>query len=564
MPEVKFDPWALITAKENEKSELKARWDTDADLIDNVAYTMKDLDGNTEARVFHVTIPNASLFYAKIWALIASVSRLPTINSKILTDDEKAYITNFIQDDDYEIDKLLNNRGKQSAFATHAQNFCGRGWSVEQHLSRVGRDGKFLTDVRPLDPYGFTYASDIYGMKWGCIETLRSKEDIESQYNKTISGDNAIIKDFWNDEKEFIYLKENTDRKGEQIDERDNPYGYPPFIVKAVSFGPGGLGRRDGIRNTLKGKGESIFYPHRAMFAELNFMASMIKTQAYDDLRPGLQEAGDKGATMPKRYPVSKTAIARQNRLELVPTRGMTRSMLEYMRLIESIIQRSGLSAIDQGMLDFPLAAVALAKMMAIKESLTLPRLSAMAELYQARTWMIIDQAQRFGATVEIGQENMKRTYETEKLSGPYTISWKYLSESLEDIAAKAAIGNSMRGLLSDNDIRRDIIMRENPAADEDSLEVQDAKRTEPLIKLLERIFSLIDEDTEESQAEAWILHHRLTTELKQRVGQGIQPSEVAKQPSPTQQLAVFGRGGRPGGPQPVTKETQPVEGDVS
>ena len=563
MPDVKFDPWALITAKENEMSGLISRWDTDADLIDNVKYTMKDLDGNTEARVFHVTIPNASLFFAKIWALIASVSRKPTINSETLTDDEKADIINFIQDDDYEIDKLLNNRGEMSAFATHAKNFCGRGSSVEQHLSRVGRDGKFLTDVRPLDPYGFTYASGIYGMKWGCIETLRSKEDIEDEYNITISGDSAVIKDYWNSEKEFVYLKQDTDRQGKQIDEQDNPYRYPPFIVQAVPFGPGGLGRKNGITNILKGKGESIFYPHRDMFAELNFMASIIKTQAYDDLRPGLQQPGDTINKRPKKYPGSKTIVSVENPLLLTPTRGMTRSMLEFMRIIESVIQRSGLSAIDQGVLDFPLAAVALAKMMAVKESLTLPRLQAMSELYQARTWMIIDQAQRFGSTVEIGQENMKRTYETDKLSGPYTISWKYLSESLEDMAAKAAIGNSMRGLLSDNDIRRDILMRENPAADEDSLEIQDVKRIDEEIKILERIFSLIDEDTDKSQAEAWILYHRLTTILKQRVGQGIQEGQALKPPSSTQQLPIFGRGGRPGGPQPATKESQPVEGDV-
>ncbi|KKK52380.1 hypothetical protein LCGC14_3105500, partial [marine sediment metagenome] len=343
---------------------------------------------------FSVTIPNASLFFAKIWALIASVSRLPTINSEILTDDEKADIVNFIQDDDYEIDALLNNRGQLAAFEAHAKYLSGRGWTVEQHLSRKGKDGEFLTDVRPLDPYGFTYSSGIYGMKWGCIETLRSKADIEDEFNLSISGDNAVVKDFWNSEKEYIYLKQETGIKGKQIDERDNPYGYPPFIVKAVPFGPGRLKRCGNLQDTLKGTGESIFYPHRDMFAELNWMASVIKTQAYDDLRPALQMPGDKTAKTPKEYAgLSKTTKAVKDPLILVPTRGMTRSMLEFMRIIESIIQRSGLSTIDQGVLDFPLAAVALAKMMAVKESLTLPRLQAMSELYQLRTKMIIDQA---------------------------------------------------------------------------------------------------------------------------------------------------------------------------
>lgn len=545
MPE-KRDPWDLVKAKEDEKGGLIKRWDKDADLIDNAPYTLRDVNGDKEARAFHVTIPNAALYFAKIWALVAGVSRLPTINSVELSDDEKMDIVNFLSDYDYEIDALLNNKGQQSAFVTHAKNLCGRGWTVEQHLSRKGEDGKLLTDVRPLDAYGFTYSSGIYGMRWGCIETLRSKADIEDEFNVTVKDDTGIVKDLWNSKKEIIKVD------GEQVDERDNPYGYPPFIVQVVPFGPGLMRRND----TLKGVGESIFYPHRDMFDELNFMASVIKTQAYDDLRPALQKLGTKG---PKKYPTSKSILPTDELLQIVPTRGFTAAMQQFMGLIESIIQRAGLSAIDQGTLNFPLSAVALTKMMAVKESLTLPRLQAMSELYQARTRMIIDQVRKFGATIEIGPENTKRRYDTSKLSGPYTITWNYLSESLEDMAAKAAIGNSLKGLLPDNAIRKDILQRENPKADEDALEVQEAKALEPILKLMERTFSLIDEDTKESQAEAWVLHHRITTELKQRVAQGVQPLGAIKPSAPSQQMPIFGRGGRPGGPQPVTKESQPA-----
>lgn len=560
--------WAWITEKEKEYSDLRNRWDFDADLIDiDRPYVMRDLKGEKEARVFHVTIPNAALFYAKIWALIAGVSRLPTINSKILKDGEKADIINFIQDYDYEIDSLLNNKGEQSAFVTHAGFFCARGWSVEQHLSRPGKGGKWLADVRQIDPRWFTYSSGINGLERGCAETLRSKADIEEEFNISITGETAIIKDYWNRKKEKIFLSEmdtfseGSVARGRQIDERDNPYGVVPFIVQAVPFGPGILRTRD----YLKRRGESIFYPHRKMFDELNFMASILKTKAYDDLYPALQMVGDKLAKTPKKYAgTSKSTIALENALQLVPTRGMTTAMQQYMRTIEGIIQRSGLSDIDQGTLNFPLSAIALTTMMAVKESLTLPRLSAMAELYQARTRMIISQVQHFTDTIEIGPENTKRKYDTDKLSGPYTITWEYRSESLEEMAAKVAIGNSMKGMLADNDIRKDVWKRKNPKADEDALEVQEAKNQYPIIKLIERINSLIDADTEESQAEAWILHHQLTTELKQRVAQGVQPIEPIKPPTSQQQIKVFGGGGAAGGPQPVTKESQPrAEGEI-
>jgi hypothetical protein len=452
---------------------------------------------------------------------------------------------------EFEIDARLNNRGEQSAFMTHAGFLCGRGWSVEQHLSRKGRDGEFLTDVRQLDPRWFTYETDIYGMTWGCIETLRSKASIESQFNLSVPGDTAIVKDLWNSETEFIYLG------SKQIDERDNPYGYPPFIVQAVTFGAGLLKSRD----AFKRKGESIFYPHRDMFAELNYMASLLKTQSYEDLRSALQQPGNKMAKTPKKYPGPKSILPVDQPLLPVPTRGMTAAMQQFNRIIEGITQRAGLSDIDEGTLNFPLSAIALTKMMAVKDSLTLPRLSAMAELYQARTRMMINQAQRFGSTIEIGQEGMKRKYDTSKLSGPYTIEWGFRSDSLEGIAAKVAIGNSMRGMLSDNDIRRDVWQRVDTKADEDALEVQEAKEQEPIIKKLERIFSLIDENTEESNIEAWILHHSLTTELKQRVAQGVNPTEAQKPATPTQQLPIFG--GRSGGPQPAGRGLQtPIEGE--
>ncbi len=540
------DTLDLITAKEKELSELWARMDEDGRLIYNEDYVLRDWDNRTVKRVYSVTIPNAALFYAKMVSLISRVSRLPIITDPQdeMTDESKANIINFIKDMDFEIDTLLNNKDELDAFTTHSGYFCGRGWSAEQVLLRMD-DGKLVTDVRQLDPRWLTYASGMNGLEWFNYDMVRSAVDIESEYNIKVDADDGIIGDFWDKKVEKIYLDE------QQVDEKPNPYGYPPAVIQAVPFGAGLLKERDSIKR----KGESIFYPHRDMFKEVNFMASILKTQSFDDLRPALQQTGDKTAEHPKEYPASQGYTSTDEPLLLVPRRDMTNAMRNYLGIINSMIQRAGLSNLDEGTITFPLAAVAIAKMLAQKQSLTMPRLAALELLYRARTRMIINQIMAMGGSFKIGEEGRERTYKASELDGTYTVGWSYFTPSLEDDAAKSAIADSQRGLLPDRAIRRDTLQRENPEQDENWLEIEEAKRKEPLITDLERILSLIEEDTVESNAAAWILWNKLATILKQRMTGGVAEPQAPPPLRPTQQLPVFaqgGGGGRPGGVQPA------------
>jgi hypothetical protein len=520
--------------------------DEDSKLIYNEDYVLRDWKERPVKRVYSVTVPNAALFYAKMVSLISGVSRLPMVTDpkKEMSDDSKANIINFIRDMDFEIDTLLNNKDELDAFTTHSGYFCGRGWSAEQVLLR--KDGeKLIADVRPLDPRWLTYDSGIDGLEWFNYDMVRSSVDIEKEYNVTVRKEEGTIGAFWDSKVEKIYLDKV------QIDEKPNTYGYPPCVIQAVPFGAGLLKDRDAIRR----KGESIFYPHRDMFEEVNFMASILKTQSFDDLRPALQQPGDKTAETPKEYSASQSVTAVDEPLLLVPRRDMTNAMRNYLGIINSIIQRAGLSNLDEGTLTFPLAAVAIAKMLAQKQSLTMPRLAAHELLYRARTRMIINQIIAMGGSFTIGEEGRERTYKASELEGSYTIRWKYFTPSLEDDAAKSAIGASQRGLLSDRTIRKETLQVENPEEEEDLLEVEEAKRKEPLITDLERIYSLIDEDTNESNVEAWILFDKLTTILKQRKAGGVAEPEAPPPLRPQQQLPVFaqgGKGGPPGGVQPA------------
>jgi hypothetical protein len=46
----------------------------------------------------------------------------------------------------------------------------------------------FIADVRPIDSRWFSFALDMDGMTWGCARSLRSKADIEREYQIAISS----------------------------------------------------------------------------------------------------------------------------------------------------------------------------------------------------------------------------------------------------------------------------------------------------------------------------------------------------------------------------------------
>ncbi|KKM54500.1 hypothetical protein LCGC14_1553320, partial [marine sediment metagenome] len=246
-------PLQLIKDKETEQSSLIDRWKVDSDLINNEPFIMEGPNKQPVPRVYNVTLPNAAIFYAKMVALIAGVSRKMTVNDpqKKMTDDEKADIINFSGDTEIEIDTLLNNENEPEAFTSHAGYFCSRGWSAEQILFRMEGE-KLITDARPLDPRWFTFEAGKQGMEWGCsrmersrLDILREFEEFKNKFSFRGNGKTAIVRDFYDKKKHHIHINDSS------IVEEDTTYpDDPPFIVKAVDFGPM-LKEKDAI----KGKG---------------------------------------------------------------------------------------------------------------------------------------------------------------------------------------------------------------------------------------------------------------------------------------------------------------------
>ena len=525
----------LDTDKNSEFGPLHDRQDDDYKLIDTAPFTLKKYDKTEVPDAYSVTLPNAAIFFQKMVELIASGAPTPQINGKNLSDDDKAYITNYLTDTFYEKDATLSRRGKYSTHTAQSGFICGRGWVGTDVLVRM-KDGKLIYDVRYLDTRYLTWSGGMDDLDWRCYTMRRTRSDIFKTYGIEINQAYGIVKDNWTREFESVFID------GDLKKEIENGYGYVPTVIVPAPFGPGYIGEEDAIKRY----GESIFYPHRGMFEHMNYMASISKTQTFDDLRPSLAQITDNlNDKRPKKYPTSQTITNWKQQPTTIPTRGFTESMRYFSGLIDSILQRAGLSTVEEGNIPFPVAGIVLARLMGVKASLTAPRHQALSLLYSAVAMMELRQVQAIGGTIEIGQEGMKRSYDTAKLGGPFTVSWTFPVSTLEDRATRMAIANAEKGTISKRTIRRTTLEMENPEEEESFLEVEQAKEMEPIIIALERIFSLIKEHTKQANAEAWILWKRTEQILIQRLSQGTQEFQPQPEAKPTQQLKVFNSGGQ-------------------
>ena len=109
----------------------------------------------------------------------------------------------------------------------------------------------------------------------------------------------ARVDDFWDDEKEVIYINKT------KIDEKENTMGFPPFVIQ--KSGAGSMLMDEGY---LKYTGESVFAPNRSLYPELNRLATILQTLNMMTFAGGYQYESELGedATKPEE-PVQTTRL---------------------------------------------------------------------------------------------------------------------------------------------------------------------------------------------------------------------------------------------------------------
>jgi hypothetical protein len=522
-----MDLLSLAKDKENDFGELYSRMDADKDLIYNKPFRFVDYNGKPIPRSFSVTVPMAPDFYKKVVSRLASTSRQPIIKCAD-NSFNTGIIENFILDSEIEIDNYLSSKGELNAFLTNVDITCARGVCAEQHLWRI-EDGVLIPDTRQLDTRWLTYEFGSKGLLWASYSMIRSKAAIEEEYGVSIGGRTGVVRDCWDTKTNVTYVDDK------EVASRTNEYGFVPFCISHVNVGAN-------LRETdsLAYNSQSIFWPHRDMYAEMHFIASVLKAQSYESIRPALQMPntnGGQGAT-PSEYPGNGSITPVEQPILAMPRADMINSLRGYQAIVESLIEKASLSPTEYGNVSFPMSAVALARLMSTTGDILAPRLQALGRLYQLRFDMIRKQCSKFGK-IELGDELNKRTYNPKDLQGAYTVSFRYATETLEEMASRAAIAQGVKGIISDQTVRKTIMMLNDPDGEEQRIEAEEARRINPELQLFEQIHSLIDIGTEESMVEAAIEMDRLEKLLRSRSIGNITAPSVEKKPAPTQTLPM-------------------------
>ena len=274
----------FVTEKRKENLPLFDRMDNDLDLAAASHFTVKDAHGWRIRGVYNVTLPDPKLFAHRAVTRLASVERQTVIESENLDDEKATAIEHFLDDMAYEADARRLARGEPDVFTSHCQTVCLRGPVAEQVLIQSRGDGRLIPDIRPLDTRNFIYDAAPEGITRAAVVTRRPASAIAREYpDIAVKGSTAEIWDCWDAEKESVFIDERL------IMENPNPYGEVPFVVQWPAAGIS-LSDPDWRRSD----GESIFFLCRSddgtnIWDELNYVASILKTQAAETVQPPQQ-----------------------------------------------------------------------------------------------------------------------------------------------------------------------------------------------------------------------------------------------------------------------------------
>jgi len=536
-----------IEEKESEFSALYSRMDTDKDLCYGKAFKLLTVDGQEMPRVRNVTLPDGKMFARKTISVITGSNQQAVIEGEQLKDKETTLIEEFLKDAYIEADNRLAKRGITGLFPFLVEQACARGHLAARCLVRkVGKE--IVMDILPIDSRYFVYELGVNGLKWAAYKTTRSKARIKEEYKVDVPGDEEVVWDVWENDKNTVFI-------GEEVRTQPNPYKYVPFVWQMCP-----AGYMFGGTDNLSHEGESIFELSRDIFPEMNTLATVLQTLNVKAIKPDYQYESSEGVTAkkPGKAPYGEGTVVPVEKdmgYKAFPLADIHAATKLFYAMWEARLQRATMAATDLGNLTFPLSGQAI-RDLSQKDDLVLPRLQLLAMFYQQLSRMIIRQYQQWGLKAELGEEGHRRVYFPKDLNGEYTIKYKYFSSSPMEKLANYSVANAAGNILSEDTKRRDILKLEDPDGEATKVRAEMAEKLDPAIALYRLSGSLIDAD---KPLEARLVADRLVALLKQRQ-MGIEaPTPEVKEPE-KKDLTPLLKGGSSKSETPGSELTEPLK----
>jgi hypothetical protein len=530
---------ALADGKFKEWGKLHARMDGDRDLVNLAKYILRDTDNHIIPHAISITLNDPLVFAVNVESALNAAVEQVTVeseNKRLDTD----YIEDVIRAVFKETDKRLARQGRYNLNPFTDQMVTRRGRAAGRCLVNI-KDGILNPEIIPWDTRYVVYGMDTDGLAWISYKTLRTQDMVGAEYPDFIvtnKNEQIEVQDIWTRVNNEVWIG------NKQITEQKHGYGSVPAAVQIV---PCGSMTMDA--NTIEHQGESIFYMIRDLVPELNRLVSIIQNMNISSFDRALQlHIPDEQIT--GNPPPQHDEVTKPGAVNVVPVGGgydfmpldeIKQSAILLHQMIETRVQRGGVSNFDMGTFTQPMSAVALVEVGEGRDQVFLPRLGARGLLKQQLAEMFIQQIIQSGeSSVMIGRKEVQ----VSKLDGDYDITFKYFIKSPKVDIARYTMAEAAGNLVSNKMKRESILQLEDPAGEERQLRSEEAELLSPRIKMYRTIKALLEEGEhgdEDAQLEAEMLAMELGITLEQVMSGNFEPTTPTPAQAPKPMIPLMG-----------------------
>lgn len=448
----------LTKIKALESQEYFTRMDEHKYLYALDKYKMK-IDNKEVPDIINITLNDPQTFADYIIATLAgSIQQIEIEGDKLLTDQPE------------DIEELLNavmecagerltNMEYPGLNQFDFSMACLRGRVARRITLRI-KNGVFVPDILPIDTRFFVYEVGVDGLSLASYKMDKTPDQIRVIYPdfKGLSslGDGVSeleLRDVWTPKEHRIYVS------GEPFIE-PNPWGYVPFGVQICNTGNNLLDK-----DMRKYKGNSVYSGIADLYPELNRVVSILATLNVKVIQGNLQYKSREGtqANLPDESPLGLRTVLPvevEGGYYPMPLEDIRQATTMLWNILEQRKQEATIASSKYGNLDFPLSAVAIAKLGSETDKILFPRIEAVANLNMKSARMMIDQLKRIGGTIEIGELG---SFDTSCLNGKFKITYSYTQTSPQQDISNISIANSAKEFVSPDTIRRDYLKLQDP-----------------------------------------------------------------------------------------------------
>ena len=378
-----------------------------------------------------------------------------------------------------------------------------RGWFAGRSLLVKRPDGTTYVDITPWDPLHTYWCIGEDGLDWACYKTIKTKDQIFSQYNVKIdwdtsqSAEGSFVYDFYDKEMNTIIIHNgDMDRPNFRIAKKQVKHGAGKVPVFIGSVGPNplivGLNNTE-IKDTIADVGESVFSATRELYPKHNLMMSTLLELAARSRRQGLIVRSRDGTKTLDEDPYlegSEIALAQGENVEPLGMLEVARETGAFMGLVSGELQRGSLPHSVHGELNFQLSGYAINTLRQGVETLLGKYLRAIEKAYKMMFEIISDQysSGSFEA-MELSGMGRNRTYFLQTVTpdvvkGAGAPEINLVGQLPQDDMSKVSMAQMLRDgpvpLMSDRAIRDGVLAIQDSDEMDDAIKEQQAERMLP------------------------------------------------------------------------------------